>query len=453
MSTILIFIVVLGILVFFHESGHFIIARLFGVGVETFSLGFGPRILGKTVGRTDYRISLIPLGGYVKMIGEEPDADIAPEDIPLSFTHKHVLKRSLIVAAGPVFNFLLAIVIFSLGVYFTGVTSIRPYVRSVKDGSPAAQTGIKAGDRIRFIDSEPISSWWQIDNIVENSQGRSLEIVLERGKEILTVNVVPRLDTSKDVFGDEFSRLVLGISGESEAEAIVAGVVEGMPADQAGLENGDRITAIDGRPIQRWMEMYEMVSNSGGHTMYFSIQRGEKAFSKEITPKQVEEQDILGVKRTVFRIGVRIPGTIIPPEDEITIDLGMIGSVGHGVKQSWIMIELTGYLFVKLAQRKVPMEAIGGPIRIAQMAQKEAEKGILRLLYFIAIISVNLAVLNLLPIPVLDGGHLLFFLIEAVQRRPVSIRTRETAQQIGIFLLLFLMVFVFYNDIMLTFFD
>lgn len=453
MSTVLIFIVVLGILVFFHEFGHFLIARLFGVGVETFSLGFGPRIIGKTVGRTDYRISLIPLGGYVKMVGEEPDAELEPEDIPFSFTHKHVAKRSLIVAAGPVFNFLLAIVIFSLGLYFTGVTSIRPFVRSVKIDSPAARAGIKEGDRVRFIDGGPITSWRQINAAVEHSRGRPLEFVIERAEEVLTVDIAPQRTNSTDVFGDEVSELDVGISGVSELNAIVDDVMKGMPADKAGLESGDRVVAIDGQPIRRWGEMQEMVSNSNGRSLLFTIQRGEAEFSAEIQPRQIEERDILGVKQTVYRIGIRHPGVVIPPEDMITVDLGFIEAMGQGMVQSWSMIKLTGYFFVKLAQRKVPMEAIGGPIRIAQMAQKEAEQGVMRLLYFIAIISVHLAVLNLLPIPVLDGGHLLFFLIEAIQRRPVSIRTRETAQQIGIFILLFLMVFVFYNDITLTFFE
>jgi regulator of sigma E protease len=387
------------------------------------------------------------------MVGEEPDADLLPEDIPFSFTHKHVAKRSLIVAAGPVFNFLLTIIIFSLGLYFTGVTSIRPYVRSVKIDSPAARAGIKEGDRIRFIDGSPITSWRKIDAAVENSRGRPLELVLERQEEVLTVDIAPQLTNSTDVFGDEISGFDLGISGVSEMNAIVDDVMDGMPADKAGLESGDRVAAIDGRPIRRWGEMQEMVSNSKGRSMLFTIRRGEREFPVEIQPRQIEERDILGVKQTVYRIGIRHPGVVIPPEDMITVDLGFFESMGQGMVQSWSMIRLTGYFFVKLAQRKVPMESIGGPIRIAQMAQKEAEQGVMRLLYFIAIISVHLAVLNLLPIPVLDGGHLLFFLIEAIQRRPVSIRTRETAQQIGIFILLFLMVFVFYNDITLTFFE
>ncbi|MBI5064383.1 MAG: RIP metalloprotease RseP [Desulfatitalea sp.] len=158
MSVVLNFIVVLGILICFHEFGHFIVARLFGVGVEKFSLGFGPRILGKTIGRTDYRLSAVPLGGYVKMVGEEPDAELAPEDLPYSFTHKHVAKRSLIVAAGPLFNVLLAILIFTAIFFFLGLPSIRPIVRAVDDGSAAQQAGIQTGDMIQAIDGQKIES-------------------------------------------------------------------------------------------------------------------------------------------------------------------------------------------------------------------------------------------------------------------------------------------------------
>ena len=189
MGSILTFIIVLGVLIFFHELGHFLIARLFGVGVEKFSLGFGPRILGKTVGRTDYRISAIPLGGYVKMVGEEPDAELAPEDRELSLTHKHVVKRACIVAAGPIFNFILAIIIFTGGLYFSGLPSIRPYVRSIADDGPAAETQLRTGDHIRAIDGRPIASWRDIDSAVAQSDGRTLSLHIDRQGAPMTVEI------------------------------------------------------------------------------------------------------------------------------------------------------------------------------------------------------------------------------------------------------------------------
>lgn len=453
MNSVIIFIIVLGVLIFFHELGHFLVARLFGVGVEKFSLGFGPRIFGKTIGRTDYRVSLIPLGGYVKMVGDEPDAVLDPQDLPFSFTHKHVGKRSLIVAAGPFFNFLLAILIFTLGLYFTGLPSIRPVVRNVESDGPAFAAGIAEGDHIGAIDNTPIESWRDIDAAVENSRGRTLNLRIERGGgETIAVAVTPREVHAKNVFGDDITYFDLGISGISEMSATVDEVVPGMPAEKAGLQKGDRIVAIDDQPIDRWEAMQEVVSKSKGRLLKFHIRRGDETLVVDIVPSQVQERDLLGAKQNVYRIGIRRPGMTVPPEDSITVELNVFQALGQGLAQSWAMTKATGYFFVKLVQHKVPVEAIGGPIRIAQMAQKEAQQGILRLFYFIAIISVHLAVLNLLPIPVLDGGHLLFFLIEAVQRRPVSVKTRETAQQIGIFILLLLMVFVFYNDISLTFF-
>jgi regulator of sigma E protease len=452
MDSLLIFIIVLGILVFFHELGHFLIARLFGVGVEKFSLGFGPRLFGKTIGHTDYRVSLIPLGGYVKMMGEEPDADLDPEKIPLSFTHKHLSKRSLIVAAGPVFNFFLAIIIFTGIFYFIGLTSIKPFVRNVDTDSPAAVAGIREDDRIRSINGVSMTSWLDIDKAVEKSQGQSLSLEVERNGQLLIFDLVPRSVNARNLLGDDVQYFDLGISGVSKMTAIVDSVVEGMPADLAGLRPGDKIVAIDDRPIERWEQMHDIVSQSQGRALMFKIERGEVLLSVEITPQQIQEPDPLGVKQTVYRIGIRSAGVVVPPEDKMTVELTVFQSIGNGLSQSWFMVKTMGYFIVKLIKRQAPMETLGGPIRIAQMAQREAEQGVVRLLNFIAALSINLAVLNLLPIPVLDGGHLLFFLIEAVQRRPVSIRTREMAQQVGIFILMLLMVFVFYNDISLTFF-
>ena len=452
MNSIIIFIIVLGVLIFFHELGHFLVARLFGVGVEKFSLGFGPRLFGKTIGRTDYRVSLVPLGGYVKMIGDEPDAPLEPADIPLSFTHKHVAKRSMIVAAGPLFNVLLAILIFSGGLYFAGLPSIRPVVRDVEVESPAEQAGLQEGDRIKTIDQQQVSSWRDIEAALSKSQGQPLQVTFVRDGQTHTTTVKPRQVQAVNLFGDTISYFELGISGVAEVSAVVEEVLNGMPAAKAGLQKGDQIIAIDDKPVQRWETMQEIVSKSQGRTMTFKIRRGHEVLSIPLTPEKVQERDFIGTKQNVYRIGIRRAGISIPEEDQITVNLGFSQALGQGFMQTWNVTKATGYFLVKLVKREVPKEAIGGPIRIAQMAQKEAQQGVMQLLYFIAIISVNLAVLNLLPIPVLDGGHLLFFGIEAVQRKPVSRKTRETAQQIGIFLLILLMIFVFYNDISVTFF-
>jgi len=353
-TSILSFIIVLGVLIFFHEFGHFLVARLFGVGVEKFSLGFGPRLIGKKVGITDYRISAIPLGGYVKMVGEEPDAEIAPEDIPISFTHKHVAKRMLIVAAGPVFNILLAVIIF-FGIFFTsGTFVLKPSVGSVKQGSPAFAAGLEKGDLITAINESAINSWDEMAEIINASIGEKIKLAVRRGESTQKFSLAPELVTTKNIFGEDVQRYIIGITASGET------------------------------------------------------------YSKELNLFQAFSESMI---------------------------------------QTYRVTELMVVIIAKLITGDISTDTLGGPIMIAQMAGDSAKAGIGSLISFIALISVNLAIINLLPIPVLDGGHLLFFSIEAVKGRPVSIKVREIAQQIGLFLLILLMILVFYNDISRIFFS
>ncbi len=452
MESVIIFIVVLGVLIFFHELGHFLVAKLFGVGVERFSLGFGPRIFGKKIGRTDYRVSIVPLGGYVKMIGDEPNAPLDPEDVPVSFTHKHVAKRSLIVAAGPLFNILLAVIIFSMVFFFAGLPSIRPIVRDVQSNSPAERSGIQQGDLIQEINGRPLSSWMQIEERVAESGGEPLSLTIERDGKSIQTQVQPRQVSAQDVFGDEIIYYDIGISGVSQPGAVVDRVMPNMPAGKAGLQNGDMIVAVDGYPVESWETMHQIVSSSKGRPLIFKIKRDNRTFEVDIQPKEVQEKDLLGAKQSVYRIGILGAGPTIPEQDRVTVDFNIFEAIREGLDRTWYVIAISVKFFGKMFQGQVPMESIGGPIRIAQMAQQQANEGLIQLFFFMAAVSVQLAILNLLPIPVLDGGHLLFFGIEAIQRRPVSTRLRETAQQIGIFLLILLMIFVFYNDITLTWF-
>ncbi|RJP87664.1 MAG: RIP metalloprotease RseP [Desulfobacteraceae bacterium] len=342
-------IIVLGVLIFVHELGHFLCAKAFGVGVEKFSLGFGPKILSKIIGRTDYRLSAIPLGGYVKMVGEQPDEDLEPADIPFSFTHKPVWQRMIIVAAGPVFNFLLAIVIF-FGIFWSaGLMLLQPVIGEVTAGSPAERAGLLTGDMVASIDGKPVESWSDMSETIMTSEGKTLRFTVLRAKETLDVPVTPADDVLKNIFGEDQHRYIIGVKSTGET---------------------------------------------------------------------------------------------------VTRELGPVDAFKESLLRTYLISELTVLGVVKVFQGSISPKTIGGPIMIAQMAGEQVEQGFINLLAFIALISVNLAILNLLPVPVLDGGHLLFFGIEAVIRRPVSIKTREIAQQAGIFLLLMLMVFVFYNDIM-----
>jgi regulator of sigma E protease len=346
--TLLSFVVVLGVLIFFHEFGHFLIARLFGVGVEKFSLGFGPRLLGKKIGRTDYRISAIPLGGYVKMVGEEPDAEVEPADIPISFTHKHVAKRMCIVAAGPLFNILLAVIIFFFIFMVTGAMILKPSVGTVKEDSPALAAGLTAGDLITSIDRVPVSSWDDMTQIIGASKGKTLEIAVLRSDSEKVFHITPELVPAKNIFGEDIERFIIGISASGDT------------------------------------------------------------FAKDLNPFQ---------------------------------------AIIESLVQTYKITELMVIIIGKLVTGDISTDTIGGPIMIAKMAGDQAKSGIGNLIFFIALISVNLAIINLLPIPILDGGHLLFFSIEAVKGNPVSLKVREVAQQIGLFIILLLVVLVFYNDI------
>lgn len=347
------FIVVLSVLILVHELGHFLVARLFGVGVLKFSLGFGPRIAGKTIGITDYRLSAIPLGGYVKMVGDEPDAEILPEDIPLSFNHKPLFQRFLIVAAGPFSNLLLAVVIFFGLFLVTGIPVLNPVIGKIDTGSPAAQAGIQTSDRITAINGRPIDSWETMAGMIASSQGRELTFTLLRQDQSLNLVVTPQSKPSKNIFGEPIDRYLIGV-----------------------MSSGDV------------------------HTR----------------------------------------------------SLSFVEAISESLMQTYKIAELTVLSVVKLIQGTVSTKTLGGPIMIAEMAGQQAKEGAVSLIFFIALLSINLGILNFLPIPVLDGGHLFFFLIEAIIRRPLSIRIRELAQQAGIAALALLMILVFYNDINRIFF-
>lgn len=361
------FLVVLSVLIFFHELGHFLAARRLGVKVLKFSLGFGPRLIGRTVGETEYLISALPLGGYVKLFGEEPDkeeeagkaaAPSSPEDRARSFAHQHVWKRIMIVAAGPVFNMLLAYVIFSgslaIGVpmYVPDFDSLMPVIETVVEKSPAEAAGFKPGDRIVSINERKISTWVQMTEMIYGSAGKALAIVVERDHQNLTLTVTP-------------------------AEKTV------------DTEEG---------------------------------------------------------KKTVGQIGIGKS-----PHGAQIVAANPLEAVIKGFQATWQWTYLTVEGLVRLVQGKLSMDNIGGPILIGQMSGQAASQGFGGLLFLIAILSITLGVMNILPIPVLDGGHLLFFVIEAVLGRPLSIRKREIAQQIGLALLLLLMALAFYNDIIRLF--
>jgi regulator of sigma E protease len=448
------FIIVLGILIFVHELGHFIVARLCGVGVEKFSLGFGPRLAGRKIGRTDYRISAIPLGGYVKMVGDEPDSEIDPDDIAIAFDYKSVWKRILIVAAGPVSNFLLAAVIFWVLYLVHGIEHLKPVVEDIQTETTLITSqdveGFQKGDIITAIDGESVKSWDEVVQRVEASKGRTLAFTVKRGKSGYVINVTPQLEKSQNLFGEEIQKYGIGVSPIPAIKPLIGDVRKDTPALRAGLQAGDRIIAIDGTAIKSWKEMAEIISACDGRKLTIEVQRAEERITTTLTPELHPDTNNLGEKIKRYMIGITAV-KVIP--QIFTERLNPLRAAVEGVKRTYEITELTILSIVKIFQNKISAKTIGGPIMIAEMAGQRAKEGILSFVFFIALLSVNLGLINLFPIPVLDGGHLLFFAIEALKGSPLSMKAREISQQAGVYMLLALMVFIFYNDIMRVFFS
>jgi regulator of sigma E protease len=353
---ILPFVVVLGIMIFFHELGHFLVAKYFNVKVLQFALGFGPKIVEKTLGETEYSIRYIPLGGFVKMLGEDAEEDdtvkLSPEDEKRAFNRQHAIKRIAIVAAGPAFNLLLALFLFCGSYIISGDYIMTAEVGQITEGSPAYKAGIKEGDIIASADGSAVKSWDDLKKIMQDKAGSAIALKVKRGNEILNMTVVPEQSTVKNEFGEEIKSALIGI--------VTAGKYE----------------KIEFSPVQ---------------------------------------------------------------------------AIGQGFKDTWKWIKLTCLVVVKLFEGVVSIKTLGGPIMIGQLTGELVQKNIGYLIPFMGIISINLGILNLFPIPILDGGFIIFLLIELVMGRPLSIKKREMAQKIGFSLLIALMVLVFYNDILRMF--
>ena len=353
--TLLWAVILFGLLIFFHELGHFIVAKMVGVRVLKFSLGFGPKLLGKKIGDTEYLLSAIPLGGYVKPLGEDPEDELTEEEKPFSFNYQPVWKRAAIVVAGPVFNLVLAFLIFTSFLAF----------------------------------NYPV--------------------------------IVPDLDSMTTT---------------------IENVKEGSPAETAGFLSGDKITAINGTDIMDWSEMAAVFSKSPGKELDVRVRRGDEVINVTVTPEAVKGMDENGEEATVGRIGIskKMSGNVIQSESIFSAPFKGMQAV-----YEWCVVTLE--VVVKLFSGGISTKQIGGPILIVDAAAKAAEVGVYTYFNFIAIISINLAILNLLPVPVLDGGHLLFFGIEALRRKPLSDKIMIAANKIGMTLLFLLIAFVFYNDI------
>lgn len=442
--TILAFIVAISILVVIHEFGHYWVARRMGVKVLRFSLGFGKPLWMRRYGRdkTEWVIAAIPLGGYVKML-DENDGKVAKRDLARSFNRQSIPKRMAIAVAGPVFNFIFAILAYSI-LNMVGVDGLRPLVGQVVPGSLAQQAGFEIGDEMLSVDNYKIESWDQRRlYLYERALDRATVRFTVSDKNRLTQERVLDLSSlsAADVGAGLLERQIGLFPLLPEPEPVIGSLEERGAAAQAGIKVGDRIVAIDGRVLNTWKAVVEAISTRAGEPLQIRVQRGEITQDFQVTPQAVES----GGQR-IGRIGVGIQRPELPADMRVRVRQGPLSALAEGVDTTWRMSTLTLKMLGKMLTLEVSTETISGPLTIAQYAGASAQIGFERFIQFLAVVSVSLGVLNLLPVPVLDGGHILFYTIEAIRGRPLSEAMLHWAHQIGIFLLIALMVLAFYND-------
>ncbi|MDQ6960514.1 MAG: RIP metalloprotease RseP [Mariprofundaceae bacterium] len=440
--TVAAFVIAIALLIAVHEFGHFIVARKLGIKVEKFSIGFGPALFSWHSKDREvlYVIAAIPLGGYVKMLGENPDEqgngarqELSEEDKLRAFDAQPIWKRACVAIAGPGFNFLFAIVTYML-VGWLGQSVLPPIVGHVAPASVAEQAGFVSDDKIIAMNGGPIHSWQQMEDRFKDAVGQPLAIQVERGGgiEVLHVKVpVPR----KDPLLLDVASEVLGI--DPGMHVLVAEVMTDAPAAKAGLKPGDVVLQVQDAAVASIGGFIRQVRAHAGQPVIMNVRRGREMLSLAITP----ESDDKGRGR----IGARMMAKPLYPL--IVYRMGPLEGLKHGFTRTWEVTALTFQVLGKMLTAAISPRNLGGPIAIAQIAGKTAALGFVAFISFLALISVNLGVLNLLPVPVLDGGHLLYLSIEKVRGTPLSPRMMERTQMVGMVLIAALMIFAFYNDI------
>ena len=445
LQTIAAFVVALGALVIVHEYGHYLVARLCGVKVLRFSIGFGLPLWKKRLGRdqTEWVVAAVPLGGYVKML-DEREGEVAPQELDRAFNRQSVWRRYAVVIAGPLANFLFAILLYWL-LFMHGVQEARPVVAMPLPGTPAASAGFESGETIRAINGEPVASWQEV-------RWRMLQLALERQQ--VKVEVINRnnqlnwrtLDLSpfdaEQLEGDTLALIGLKLY-RPDISPVIGQIVSGSVAEQAGLRPGDRILSANGTPIASWDALVELVRSHPGRELRLSYQRGGEHGELALVPEAVPQNGA-----AVGRIGAAAKLDRQAMDQLVTVvRYGAASALVKAVEKTWDTSVFSLRMLGRMLIGQVSWKNLSGPVTIADYAGQSAQLGLISYLSFLALISISLGVLNLLPIPLLDGGHLMYYTVEIFKGSPVSDRMMEIGQKLGLTLLLVLMAFAFYNDI------
>jgi len=435
----------LGVLIVVHEFGHYVVARWVGVKVLRFSVGFGRPVFMTRLGRdgTEWAIGVFPLGGYVRML-DEGEGEVAPHELHRSFNRQSVWKRMAVVAAGPLANLLLAVVVY-WGLFMHGMEELRPILGAPVAESPAAAAGIKDGERVLKVGGDTVQTWsemrWILLRQMVEQDSIEMEVINQRNE--ISFRRLGLLDARKvDNGSDPLEKLGLRFS-RPKLPPVVGKILPGSVAMAAGVVPGDKVVSIDGKPITSWSEVVETVSASPGSPLSFVLTHGDDVRVVEMTPAAVDNNG-----REIGRIGAAVDETGLSRDDLlVTVRYGVASALGKAFEETWDKSLFSLRMMGKMVTGALSWRNISGPVTIADYAGQSAKLGASHYLKFLALVSISLAVLNLLPIPILDGGHLLYYVAEIVRGRPLSDQSMVIGQKIGLAFILMLMAFALYNDL------
>lgn len=443
--TLVSFIIAISILVAIHEYGHYIVAKKLGVKILRFSIGFGQPLWTKRFGKdqTEFVIAALPLGGYVKML-DKRETEIEDHEAHREFTSQSVWTRIAIVAAGPVFNFLFAIAAYWL-MFVIGVSGVKPIIGEVDNNSLAERAGLAPDYEIVAINNKLTPIWdVAIKNIIPAVVDRSQAVIELKDKNGMSISrTLDFSATTGEIKVEKLFEQVGFKPWRPKLEAVIGVVMDDSPAKRAGFKENDKVVAVNKKIITDWLDFVDMVSNRPAEILQIEILRDGQSQLLQVIPEKIIRNG-----KTVGRLGIGYKATSGYPDDmRVTHGYGVVEAIPNALSRTWDFSVLTLKMMAKIFSGEISVKNLSGPVSIAQYAGYSANAGMARFLDFLAIVSISLGILNLLPIPILDGGHLIYYLVEVVRKKPVSEEFQEFASRIGMVLLLSLMVVALYNDI------